>query len=512
MIRSGRGVRGVALCAVAGAFALGCGVLLATPGGEAKVGAIGAEQVEASVGFVDAPELEAYVAEIGARLAAEVDGRDGVAFEFHVVEMEAPNAFALPGGYVYVSRGLLALLNDEDELANVLGHEVAHVTSRHHLKHALRQTPFIPVRIAAGLAGAVVSLATAPLGRLGAPIRLGAATVTGLGSAPGALYLASHSRGQENEADEVGQTIAAKAGWDPAGMARAMEALSRDAQLHGRDPNALHFLDTHPPTPERDRSTLERAKTLPRAERAPIVPDRAHFYAKLAGLLVGPPASAGVIHGHAFYHADLDFHLAFPKGWVVENGVSNVTASPEVADDAEPSGVFATLTIASEGDDPAEIARQVLDRSSIRTDGDVKTGKIGSLASASVEGRDRSGGVPYHLIVHWIAHGGQVYQVLGAAPASEWDTQRAALASVAETFRPLTAKDQKHIVEKRLRIASAREGESLPAIVERRAAAWNVATAAAANGLPEDVTFRLRQPVKLALWERYTPPPPPSEE
>jgi hypothetical protein len=121
---------------------------------------------------------------------------------------------------------------------------------------------------------------------------------------------------------------------------------------------------------------------------------------------------------------------------------------------------------------------------------------------------NRSGGVTYHLIVHWIAHGGNIYQVLGAAPEKEWDAHREALAAVAQTFRPLTAKDRDRVVEKRLRIASAREGESFPAILERRNAAWDVANAAAANGLPEDASLTLKQPIKLALWEKYTPPPP----
>ena len=507
MIRFVRGAGGVALCAAAGLIALGCGVLLATPGGEAKVGAVGAEQVAESVGLIEAPELEAYVREIGARLAAEVAERDGVTFQFHIVDMVEPNAFALPGGYIYVSRGLLAILNDEDELANVLGHEVAHVTSRHHLRHALRETPFIPVRIASGLAGALVQIAAAPLGRLGAPLRVGGAAVSGLGRAPGSLFLASHSRSQENQADEVGQTIAAKAGWDPTGMSRAMEALSRDTRLRGNDPETQHFLDTHPSTPERDRATLERAKTLTTADRPPIARNRGHFYAKLAGLLVGESANVGVVNGREFLHPDLDFRIAFPKDWVVENGVNHVAAAPKVAEGADPSEVIAAITIASEGDDPEGVARQVLEKSSIDVDGDVVTGKVGTLPSASVEGRDTSGKVPYRVIVSWIAHDGNVYQVLGAAPEDAWAESRAALTAVAKTFRPLTARDRDRVVEKRLRVASAREGESLGGIIERRASAWTVATAAAANALPEDASFALKQPIKLAIWEKYTPPP-----
>jgi predicted Zn-dependent protease len=486
------------------AFAVaGCGVLLATPGGEARVGAAAAEEIERSVGLVEAPALEAYVDEIGQRLASGPRVRDGLTFEFRIADMIEPNAFALPGGYIYVSRGLLVLLNDEDELANVLGHEIAHVSARHHLKHALRQTPFVPVRLATGIAGAAVYLAAWPLGRLGAPARAGGAAVAGLGQAPGSLYLASHGRSQENEADEIGQQLASEAGWDAAGMSSAMAALARNIRLHGEDPEKRHFLDTHPTTPERDRRTLERAQTLVRAERPPIAPDRAHFFANLDGLLVGEPASDGVVADQEFLHADLDLRLAFPEGWKIENGVNNVTASPP--DDEEGKEVFASLTIAAEGDDPEDIARQVLAKSTLRVEGELTTGSVGSLRFARAEGRDREGGTTYQVVAHWIAYGELVYQVLGAAPEASWARHGAALSAVAQSFRPLTAQDRERVVEQRLRVALAQRGESFGALIERRAGAWNVAAAAAANGLAEDAVFEAEQPVKLALWERYSP-------
>jgi predicted Zn-dependent protease len=274
MIRSRFRLSAIAAGALAAA---GCGLQLATPSGEARIGAQEAAEVEKSIGLVDAPALDAYVNEIGARIARVAGARDGVEYRFHVVEMVDPNAFALPGGHIYVSRGLLALLNDEDELANALAHEVGHVTARHHLKHTLRQVPFVPVRLAAGVAMAAVELAAWPLGPLGAPMQIGGAAVGLLGEAPASLVLASYSRGQETEADELGQRFASEAGWDPRGMARLMETLSRDTRLHGSDPERMSYFSTHPATPDRTRSALARAGALKRADAAPIAPDRAHF-------------------------------------------------------------------------------------------------------------------------------------------------------------------------------------------------------------------------------------------
>jgi len=424
--------------------------------------------------------------------------------------MVEPNAFALPGGHIYVSRGLLVLLNDEDELANVLGHEVGHVSARHHMKHAMLDAPFVPVRLATGIAGAAVNLVAAPLGRLGAPLRAGGAVMKGIGGATGSLSLAAHSRSQEREADEIGQRLAAAGGWDPLGLTRAMEALSRDARLRGKDPSEQHFLDTHPTTPERERTTTERAATLVRADLPPVAPDRAHFLATLDGLLVGEPASQGVVVDREFLHPELALRLAFPEGWEVKNGASAVTASPR--DDEEGAEVFVALGVADESDDPEAVAQAVLKKSSLDVDHALETGAIGSLRSAHVEGRDRAGRTAYRVAATWIAHRGFVYQVVAAAPETQWGRYRDAFTAAAKSFRPLTSSDAARITEGHLRIVKAGRGESLAALVGRHSTPWTVATAAAANALPDDAALEAQQPVKLSISETYRPAPKTAKE
>ncbi len=297
------------------------------------------------------PALEPYVTAIAQRLVEHgVDLRRDVAYRVQVVDMPAPNAFALPGGYIYVSRGLLALLNSEDELASVIGHEIGHVSARHHLDHSLRQAPFVPVRLAAGIGAIATGIVSPQIGRV----------VGAVGSAPGSLYLASHSRGQEEEADLIGQRLVAAAGWDPAAMARVMDALSRDAALAGRDPDQHSFLDTHPTTPDRSRQTLERAGALKVAKIAPIALDTAHFYEHLDGLLVGDPGSNGTLVESEFLHADLDLRVAFPKDWRVDNGAESVVAIPEAGD------ALAALSIAGTGDDPKAVATRVIESASLQ--------------------------------------------------------------------------------------------------------------------------------------------------
>ena len=481
----------------------GCGAQLATPAGEASAGAEAAAEVEKAIGLVEAPALASYLDEIGQRLVtSSPDVRRDIEYQFLIVDMPEPNAFALPGGKVYVSRGLLALLNGEDELANAVAHEVAHVSARHHLKTAMQQTPFVPVRLATGLAAGVLELAMLPLGGLAAPIRPIESGVALLGAAPGALYLASYSRGQESEADELGQKFAAAAGWDPAAMSRVMEALTRDQRLHGSDPNRQSFFATHPSTPDREQRTRQRAAGLTRGDPPAFARDRAHFIAALDGLLVGDSAKGGVVDGNQFLHADLDFQIAFPGGWKVENGANNVSAIPA---DAKPDSAapFATLGIAAEGDDPEAVAKALLAKSRFEPDRAVVPVSLGALHAARVEGRDRSTRTVYRATVNWIAYHGLVFQVIAAAPENDYAKYRARLAGVAESFRPLAQANRARVVEARLRLVESRRGETLAALLERKPGAWKLPAAAAANGLPEGTVFDAARPVKNALWERY---------
>jgi predicted Zn-dependent protease len=486
----------------------GCGARLATPAGEARAGAEAAAEIEKTIGLVDAPALESYLGAIGKQLIARSpEVRTDFEYRFRIIDLADPNAFALPGGHVYVSRGLLALLNSEDELANVVAHELAHVAAHHHLKAAIRETPFLPLRLATGLAEAMLKLVTLPLGPLAAPVRPVGAAVALLGEAPGALYLASFSRGQENEADALGQQLAAAGGWDPAAMSRVMEALARDARLHGGDPARQSFLATHPSAPDREERTRRHAAELARGDRPGFARSREQFVAALDGLLVGESARGGVVDGSRFLHADLDFQLAFPAGWKVENGANNVSAIPADADRAAP---FASLTVAAEGDDPEAVARALLAKSSFEPDGALTRVSIGALPAARIEGRDRSTRPVYRVTAHWIAHRGLVFQVIAAAPDRDFARLRANLDGVAQSFRPLEAANRSRVVEARLRAVEARRGETLAALLERAPGAWKLSAVAAANALPEDAVFDAPRLVKNAVWERYPRDPAPA--
>ena len=160
---------------------------------EREIGAREAANVEKAMGLVDDSDLVAYVRRIGDRLAVHSPWQD-VVYTFHVVDMAEPNAFALPGGFVYVTRGLLALVNSEDELACIIGHEIGHIAARHAVQRISRAVTLAPVAIVTGIAGAVTSIVSPMLGDA-----LGSSGALAVEAA-----LAPYSRRQENQADEVG--------------------------------------------------------------------------------------------------------------------------------------------------------------------------------------------------------------------------------------------------------------------------------------------------------------------
>jgi len=164
---------------------------------EKKIGSEEAKKVEQQMGLLDDSRFVPYLNQLGQRLAEQSPRKD-VTYQFHLVDMPEPNAFALPGGYVYVTRGLLALTNSEDELAGVVGHEIGHVAARHSVQKISKQGPFA---VLFGIVSGITGLVSPLVGNI----------IGGVGDFAQSLVFSPYSRSQETEADKVGQEMAAKA-------------------------------------------------------------------------------------------------------------------------------------------------------------------------------------------------------------------------------------------------------------------------------------------------------------
>ncbi len=254
---------------------------------------------------LDDPELSAYVQRVGEQLAQN-SHRPELIYRFTVMDTVDVNAFALPGGYIYITRGLLVYLNSEAELAAVLGHEIGHVTARHSVRQYSAAT-------ATGVLGAVIAAAAGVQGAGDLTNILGTAIVRGYG------------REHELEADRLGAQYLARSNYDPQAMINVIEVLKDqeefDRQLaeeEGREPRAYHALfATHPTNDKRLQEVVAAARQLQKSSQPRV--NRNAFLKRLEGVPFGNGEADGILRENRFYHKELDIALEFPVGWRLEN-------------------------------------------------------------------------------------------------------------------------------------------------------------------------------------------------
>ncbi|XOV87685.1 MAG: M48 family metalloprotease [Pseudomonadota bacterium] len=292
---------------------------------EIELGAQEHQKIIAQYGVYRDPALSEYVSMVGNRVARE-SSRPDLEYHFTILNDEMINAFALPGGYIYVTRGILMHLNSEAELAAVLGHEIAHVTEKHALRNQGR--------------GKVLGVLTTA-----AAIVTGTPGVYELGNLFGGVLLSGYSREFELEADAVGAAYMAKAGYAPDAMLRTIEILKNNdrieieqARIEDRQPRIYHgFLSTHPDNDTRYKEAIrESGKLLTDSDQFLKVDE---FLEKLNGLPYGDARQTGVVRKNTFYHPKLGIKLRFPTGWRIETTPQGVQAVSTVAD-----AVFAIST------------------------------------------------------------------------------------------------------------------------------------------------------------------------
>jgi predicted Zn-dependent protease len=358
---------------------------LVSEGQEIQMGQQAAQEVAQTIGFVDDPGLQSYVAGIGKRMAAKSE-RPDLPWEFHVVNDAAVNAFALPGGFIYVTRGLLASMNSEAELATVLGHEIGHVTARHSVQQISK-----------------AQLATLGLG-IGSIVSPEVAQFAGLASQGMQVLFLKYGRDAENQADELGFRYALGQNYDVREMANVFETLNRASQMGGDGGRLPEWLSTHPNPENRVKRTEERLDTL-HASLANAIVNRDQYLREIDGLIYGEDPRQGFFEGAMFYHPDMRFQLRFPEGWKAQNTPSAVVAISPKED--------AIVQLGLAGDaSPREAATQFLSQEGVQA-GNGSTSSInGNPAATSYFQAQTQQGV-IEGIVSFISYGGKTFGLLG---------------------------------------------------------------------------------------------------
>jgi predicted Zn-dependent protease len=447
------GIVGKALCAV---FVLGllasCSTNPATgekqfaalmpPGQEASVGAQEHANVVKTYGNpLDGP-AQAYVNRVGQRVAKDTE-RSDVTYKFYLLDSPEVNAFALPGGYVYVTRGLMAQANSEAELAGVLAHEIGHITARHSAERYSRG-------VLTTLGAAVIAAAA------DSP---DAARVAGLGSD---LYIKSYSRSQESQADELGIRYLHRAGYDVNAMASFLETMGAqsdlDARLTGREGGQAGFdyFATHPRTADRVTQARAIAAQYPKNEARTA---RGEYLQILDGMIYGDNTKQGFIRGRSFYHPDMDFTFTVPSGFTLVNQPAQVVAT-------SPSGAVILFDAAANngGVDPATYI------SSVWMKGNAPAGGIESIsvnghraATASFKGSVNNKPMDIRIVaVEW--PGNKFFRFQMAIPRGAGGGLVEDLKRTTYSLRPMTAQEKQDMRPYHIRIVTAKPGDTVQSL------------------------------------------------
>lgn len=385
--------------------------------GEIEQGREADKQVEALYGFYEDEELAGYVADIGNSMAA-LSERPNLPWTFRVLDSPVINAFALPGGFVYVTRGLAAYAGSEAELAGVIGHEIGHVTGRHSRG---RRWGSILATIGI-LAGAVLSDTVRDLVDLGVP-----QLVT-------TLVLTKYSRGQERDADRRGIRYAAQAGYNPYAIGGFFQTLQSLEEHYDRK-KLPGWISTHPQIDDR----IERSNRTAREALAEfglsndqLLVGRRALLEQVDGVVFGENPREGYMDGDDFLHPDLRFRLAFPTDWSVENGRSAII----VSEPADLAYMKLELVSPKKGQEPydyvsnymRELGAEVVDRKRI---------EINGLEAVQVDFTLDGDGTEYAVLGNWISFDGRLYQLLGVTTPRRWRTYATRMQRSMYSFREL---------------------------------------------------------------------------
>ncbi len=425
---------GVAACSVNPATGDRQFTALLPAANEASVGAEEHAKVQQAYGKFMTGPIADYVSRVGQKVAQNTERKD-VTYKFYVIDSPMVNAFALPGGYIYVSRGLLTLANSEAELAAVLGHEIGHVTARHAAERMSQGT-------IVGLGAAVI----------GAAVGGSAGQVANLGSN---LYISSYSRGQESQADDLGVRYLSRAGYDPRAMSSFLSSLDAQSKLeareNGQNGTGFSYFSSHPLTAERVQQAAADARQYP----ASNVENRAAYLTAINGLTYGDSANQGFARGNNFYHPEMGFTFSVPEGSKITNGTTQVAAN-------HPNGTVILFDSAKDNNkyDPLTYLKQVWLRG--ENTGNAESITINGMraATASFSGNIQGKAVTVRLVaIEWKP--GEFFRFQMAIPQGISNAFMTELKKTTYSFRRMTDAEKNSVKPKRIIVLEAPSGATV---------------------------------------------------
>jgi predicted Zn-dependent protease len=432
--------------ALAGVLLTGCGSTMVNPvTGESErstmdepteiaEGAKGHQEVLKEYGAYQNTAVQTYVNSVGQKLAAQ-SHRSQLQWHFTVLDSPEINAFALPGGYVYITRGIMAYMESEADLAGVVGHEIGHVTARHAAQRATSQQN-------AGLGVFAASVLGAVLESQGLP---GAGQLAGqVSQTVAAGYVASYGRDQELQADGLGAEYLSRIHYDPRNMVDVITVLKNQerfaadqAKEEGRPaPAQGNWLASHPSNDQRMQTITQLASQY-KGQGNYVDEGRARYLKVIQRMTFGDSAEQGLVRGRSFYHVPLGFALTAPPGWAIQNDADQLT----VVNAAHDAAMVVRVVPAQAGATHTDILRNLLKP----TQGSTQPAVINGLQATRFTGARKNAQGQVQTLEATVVSGPEARNyllLLSAKDAPTLQRARTQLQEAEGSFRALSAQDR----------------------------------------------------------------------
>jgi len=393
---------------------------------EISMGRQYAAQVSQEMGVYADSGVQAYVSGLGRELAAGTE-RPRLPWTFTVMDDPQVNAFALPGGFIFITRGIMTHMNSEAELATVVGHEIGHVTARHSVQQMTRQQ-LAQIGL---LAGAIAS------DRIAQNLGL-------ISQGLGVLFL-KYSRDDESQADALGFRYALSDGYDVRHMVDMFRILQRVSAKAGQ--RIPEWQSTHPDPGNRIQATEARLARVTVPLDGKRV-GREEFLQRIEGMIYGDNPRQGYFQGSAFLHPDLAFQLDFPSGWKTANQPASVLGMSQQQD--------AQVQLALAGQDsPAQALQKFLAQQGIQAGRSSQTTINGNPAAQAGFAAQTQDGNQLQGLVTFLSYGGTTYQLLGISTAAAYPNYDRTFRQFASSFRRLTDPAALNVKPNRITVAKA---------------------------------------------------------
>lgn len=378
--------------------------------------------IVATMGLYEDKNLQNFINEKG-KAMAKISHRPDLPYQFYIVDSPVVNAFAVPGGYVYFTRGIMAHFNNEAEFAGVLGHEIGHITARH---SARQQSSQLLTQV--GLIGGAI-LAPEVVGQ----------NIEALQQGLGLLML-RYSRDHESESDKIGVEYSSKIGYDAHQMANFFGTLKRLSDNTGQV--IPEFMSTHPDPGNRLTRVHQLAKEYQTQNPGKYEVDRESFMRLIDGIVYGEDPKQGFVENNVFYHPVLKFQFPVPRGWQHQNSPQQFQMAPE-------KGNSAMILMLAEGSSLQEAAQKMVQQLSLRVLENAQTTINGlpALVVVSQQQPQQQQGQPQQqqsaqntlqLGTWLIQYNGAIYALHGLSTAAQFSGNFPTFQSVAQNFRPVT--------------------------------------------------------------------------